>query len=180
MENNNPTQILELEHKFILKVIGGIKKIESQITPGDKIAADQLIRIVDFMRNYADRCHHGKEEAILFPYLIEHGVPSEGCPIGALSHEHVAGRKLVLSMSENIAAFQNGDEEAQKQIIEVAQNITKLYHNHIWKEDNLLFPMTHKVCNSQELDELYNLFTTSDDQFGHEAILSYQNFADNI
>lgn len=178
MINNNPTQILENEHTFIMRVISVLKLSIDQLASGHQISTETLNAIVDFMRNYADRCHHGKEEAILFPYLIEKGVPSEGCPIGALTHEHVRGRELVRSIADNISAYQNGDEEARKVISDAINGIIKLYPNHIWKEDYLLFPMVHKVCNANELVDLFNRFNASDEQFGRDAILQYEKFAE--
>jgi hemerythrin-like domain-containing protein len=180
MENNNPTKVLEDEHVVILKVIDFIRKNVEQLRKGDQLSTDSMNQIVDFMRSYADRCHHGKEEAILFPFLIERGVPPEGCPIGALTHEHEAGRKFVGAVAENIPMYQNGDEEARSKLIEALDHILNLYPNHIWKEDFLVFPMTHKVCSEEDLDLLYNRFVAADNNFGLELKKQYESFANNL
>jgi hemerythrin-like domain-containing protein len=180
METNNPTTILEAEHIVILKVIDFVKISSEQMGKGDQVPVDILNKIVDFMRSYADRCHHGKEEAILFPFLIERGVPSEGCPIGALTHEHEAGRKFVSALAENIPPYQKEDDESRLKIIDALNHILNLYPNHIWKEDFLVFPMTHKVCSESDLDVLYNRFIAADNSFGLNLIKQYEDFAQNL
>jgi hemerythrin-like domain-containing protein len=180
METNNPTTILEAEHIVILKVIDFVKISSKQMGNGKQVSVDILNKIVDFMRNYADHCHHGKEEAILFPFLIERGVPSEGCPIGALTHEHEAGRKVVSALAENIPPYQNGDDKGRLKIIDALDHILNLYPNHIWKEDFLVFPMTHKVCSDGDLDVLYRRFIDADNNFGFKVIKEYESFAENL
>jgi len=51
--------------------------------------------------NDADKCHHGKEEVHLFPFLEKRGVPARGCPMGALLHEHEQGRTLVTQLAQH-------------------------------------------------------------------------------
>jgi len=173
----DPTQILVDEHKQILKVIERVKAISEQMTSGKQVPGEQLNEIVEFMRNYADRCHHGKEEAMLFPFLLERGVPEEGCPVGALKAEHVIGREQVRAVADNTSAYLNGDEQARQKLLNALNRIIKLYPNHIWKEDFLLFPMTHKVSSPEDLNELGERFNAADDQFGREVIKGYEEFA---
>jgi hypothetical protein len=67
-----------------------------------------------FFRNFADRCHHSKEEDELFPKMVEHGIPKEGGPIGVMLMEHDQGRAFVRGMSE--AAEQQQLYDAFEQI----------------------------------------------------------------
>jgi hemerythrin-like domain-containing protein len=175
--NKNPTRMLEYEHKFILKVVESTKALASKMDQGQAIEPDALRRLVDFMRSYADHCHHGKEEALLFPVLIKYGVPSEGCPIGALMHEHVNGRQLVRIIADNIEPYQAGESAARTEILDALQGIYKLYPNHIWKEDFLVFPMTHKVLGKVDLETLSAKFVEVDREFGKEARLRFEHFA---
>ena len=62
---------------------------------GQAVEAQILQQIVEFMQNFADKCHHGKEETHLFPMLEGKGVAMRGCPLGVLLHEHEKGRALV-------------------------------------------------------------------------------------
>ncbi len=72
---------------------------------GHELATQSLNDLIEFMRTYADRCHHGKEETYLFPALERSGVPLTGCPVGALRHEHQAGRALVGQLAQAVAAY---------------------------------------------------------------------------
>ncbi|MBN1440462.1 MAG: hemerythrin domain-containing protein [Anaerolineales bacterium] len=175
-----PTQVLEREHRFIEKVVQACLALSEEIRAGRAIDADLLRRIADFMRVYADKCHHGKEEILLFPALIARGVPMTGCPIGALSAEHVQGRRLVGGLVDSVGMLDSAGEEARKGILANLDGIQRLYPNHIWKEDYLLFPMTLKMMDPKDLEALQEKFEAVDRSLGREALLGYETFADGL
>ena len=69
--------------------------------------------ILEFLRVFVDKCHHGKEEDLLFPALIAGGVPKEG-PIAVMLHEHEMGRRYVKAMSEAYATYLVADKPKLK------------------------------------------------------------------
>jgi len=85
----SPTEMLEAEHRVIARIVGITPVLAQRLEEGDVIKPEILKSIVEFMRIYADKCHHGKEEDLLFPALSDKGVPMQGCPIGALVADHV-------------------------------------------------------------------------------------------
>jgi hemerythrin-like domain-containing protein len=132
-----------------------------------------LQNVVDFMRLYADKCHHGKEEDRLFPLLAKRGVPAHGCPLEALTHEHGTGRVLVKGLAEAVDAFRKADPAAKENLIKNLRGIAELYPGHIWKEDYLLFPMSHKVLNAEDQHHLALEFEQVEETFGramHEQL----------
>jgi len=175
-----PTEILEREHRFIEKVVAACAGAADEIGAGGAVDAAPLKRIVEFMRMYADKCHHGKEELLLFPALIAKGVPMTGCPIGALTAEHVQGRRLVGGLVDSAGLLDSAGEEARKGILENLQGIHRLYPNHIWKEDYLLFPMTLKVMAQGDLEELRKKFESVDLSMGRDILRGYEEFADEL
>jgi hemerythrin-like domain-containing protein len=175
-----PTEELECEHRFIEKVVKACFVTVEEIGGGGSIDADLLRRIVEFMRTYADKCHHGKEEAILFPALYEKGVPITGCPIGALSNEHIQGRHLVTGLSDAVDRLQHGESKAAEAVLENLRGITRFYPNHIWKEDYLLFPMTLKVMREPDLDALQEKFGAVNSSFGADVLAGFEEFADGL
>ncbi len=175
-----PTEVLEREHRFIEKVVHACLAAAEEIADGRPVDADLLRQIVEFMRNYADKCHHGKEEILLFPALIKKGVPLTGCPIGALTAEHVQGRHLVAGLSDTVALLPNAEPEARKAILENLQGIHRLYPNHIWKEDYLLFPMTLKIMQEKDLADLQGKFEQVDRSIGADILRGYEDFADGL
>jgi hemerythrin-like domain-containing protein len=132
------------------------------------------------MRVYADRCNHGKEEELLFPLLANKGVPTEGCPIGALTMEHVKCRTLVKGLADELEAYRKGDPEGKQAVLQSLRGIAELYPNHIWKEDYLLFPMTDKVLNSNDLQSLLQQFEQVDEQMGQELLHRHEQFAERL
>jgi hemerythrin-like domain-containing protein len=180
MAARSPTEVLEREHRFIEKIVTECRMTAEAIGEGGAIDVDRLRRIVDFMRTYADKCHHGKEEILLFPALVKHGVPMTGCPIGALTAEHVQGRHFVGGLANSFALLSQAEAEARKAILENLQSIHRLYPNHIWKEDYLLFPMTLKVMTAGELAELLEKFDQVDRSIGESVLEEYEKFADSL
>lgn len=167
---NSPTEMLEAEHRVIARIVGITPVLAERLEEGDIIKPDILLGIVEFMRIYADKCHHGKEEDLLFPALGEKGVPMQGCPIGSLVADHVSGRSLVRRLGESAEAYAGNEPEAYEGLIGSLRGIAALYPGHIWKEDYLLFPMTNKVLNPEELDALYRQFEQVDLRIGHDTL----------
>jgi hemerythrin-like domain-containing protein len=175
-----PTEELEREHRFIEKVIKACYVTAEEIGGGGPIDPGLLQQIIEFMRVYADQCHHGKEEALLFPALIEKGVPASGCPISVLSAEHIQGRRLVKGLADALEPLRRGEPNAGAAILENLKGITGLYPNHIWKEDYLLFPMTLKVTKQPDLDELQKKFESVNRSMGPDALRGFEQFADGL
>jgi hemerythrin-like domain-containing protein len=178
--SDSPTQLLEDEHLVIAKVVGAAPVLADRLEAGQAVDADTLQEVVEFMRLFADRCHHGKEEELLFPLLVKKGVPTEGCPIGALTMEHVKGRMLVKGLADALEAYRKGDSEGKQAVIQSLRGIAELYPNHIWKEDYLLFPMTNKVLNSEVLQSLLQQFEQVDEQIGRDMYYFQEQFADRL
>jgi hemerythrin-like domain-containing protein len=134
---------------LIEKVLSALEaKLADRRTP---FPAAFVAESVDFLVEYADRFHHFKEEESLFPLLAERGVPVEGGPIGVMLHEHTVGRSLLAAIRDRLPAAQRGDETAGSEIAASAQRYIELLRQHIWKEDNVLFQMAHRVLNEADL-----------------------------
>jgi hemerythrin-like domain-containing protein len=108
---------------------------------------------IGFLKEFADKCHHGKEEGLLFPALIGAGVPDLGGPIGAMLADHDQGRKLIRDMEESISP--NVD---RMKLAQAAGEYSHLLRNHIQKENMALFPMAEKVLSGTQLEKLYQGF----------------------
>ena len=98
-EKNDSTAVLEEEHQVILRMLNyieiGLKKLED----GKAINLTIFENGIDFIRNFADKCHHGKEEDLLFVKAIEKGIPKESGPIGMMLYEHELGREFIKKSS---------------------------------------------------------------------------------
>jgi hemerythrin-like domain-containing protein len=164
-----PTEILEEEHHYIQKVVGTMAALAERLETGQDVEAGTLESIVEFMRTFADKCHHGKEETHLFTLLEKKGVPVRGCPIGILTVEHQRGRALVATLSSAIEAHAKDGEAARRSLIQALKSLTELYPGHIWKEDYLLFPMTNKILNAEEQSDLRQKFEMVEKTIGSDV-----------
>ncbi len=78
-------------------------------------------------------------------------MPINGCPLGALTHEHQKGRTLVGTLADTANAFAQTDSHTTRNgLVQVLCELMTLYPNHIWKEDYLLFPMANKLLTPPE------------------------------
>jgi len=145
------TQDLRKEHDAILFVL----QILDKMITSDK-NKETLLKYYDevvyFLKVFADKCHHGKEENYLFNKLVSKGVPDEGGSVGVMLREHAQGRDLIVRMSlsineGNIGGFHHA-----------ARQYRDLLKIHIEKENNVLFPMADNVISEQEQDTLFEQF----------------------
>ncbi len=130
-----PTDILKDEHRVILKALDIIDFISELVEKGGSYAVEDIRRLIDFIRNFADRCHHAKEENLLFKSMVEYGVPEKGGPIEVMLYEHELGRKYVKNMEKALI----DKTPSVVTFINNARLYTSLLREHINKEDNILY-----------------------------------------
>ena len=139
------TEVLQEEHQGVLLALRVLEKIGAELaqapTGANRDPAGDLTRLLDFLRVFVDKCHHGKEEDVLFPALLEAGLPREGGPVQVMLAEHEAGRKLVAAMSRSLADHQAGQTGAAAALRAAAGEYAKLLTDHISKEDYVLYPI---------------------------------------
>ena len=138
--SDTATAMLRDEHVLILEVVDVLERT-LDASDEDAQAFGVIGRCVSFFRLYADACHHGKEEDLLFPELEDHGLPKDDGPIAVMLHEHRLGRAFVSRMAESIDDARSGEEWAIRELRSAADGYIDLIRNHIDKEDNVLFNM---------------------------------------
>lgn len=153
-----PTQVLSHEHRVIEIMLDCLDKMTSQALSDGKLDGESAHQAVDFIRNFADRCHHGKEENQLFERLGEKGLPRDGGPVGQMMVEHEQGRACVRGMSENINGASEGNRDALSRFADHARDYTQLLRSHILKEDRVLFPMANRFLTETDQAELMSAF----------------------
>jgi len=134
-----PTEILKEEHQGIkvgLRILG---RIADKLQAGESVPPEHMEQMVDFIRTFADRCHHGKEEDLLFGEMEKAGVPRQGGPIAVMLAEHDQGRSYVRAMADALPAYKAGDPAAARRFAQNASNYIGLLTQHIDKEDNILY-----------------------------------------
>lgn len=154
-----PTQILSDEHRIIEVILESLQQFVTESRSAAKVDRDTAEKFIDFIRTFADGCHHGKEENHLFVMLEEKGAPREHGPVGVMLHEHLLGRSFVSGMAESLPQAAAGDSPAVQRFCESAQNYIGLLRAHIMKEDQILFPLADRLLTEEDQSRLQNSFT---------------------
>ncbi len=152
------TEILSSEHRIIEQVLDCLERMAARVESGEALVEEHARNAVDFFRNFADRCHHGKEEAHLFPAMEAKGFPRNGGPIGVMLHEHELGRGHIRGMDAAIAAAAAGDAQARRKFIHHAQAYVDLLRQHIGKEEHVLFRLADGAMTTEDQTALLAAF----------------------
>ncbi len=156
------------EHRLIEQVLGSLESFAEYLKSGGEAERGTVKDYADFFKNFADKCHHGKEEDLLFPAMEKAGIPRAGGPLGVMLSEHVAGRGFVKGMSEAVTAVRKGDTAAARRFAENARNYGALLSQHILKEDRILYPMADARLSPSQQDELAACFAEVEEKvIGH-------------
>jgi hemerythrin-like domain-containing protein len=147
------TEILMEEHRVIERVLAAME-IAAQRLEAKQLRPSFFVDAAEFVKGFADGCHHKKEEGVLFPAMLAHGVRDQGGPIGVMMAEHHQGRTYTIAMRKAAQDLEAGDESARAIIVENAQRYIALLRQHIVKEDTVLFPMADRVVSPVSQDKL--------------------------
>jgi len=125
------------EHDGIKLMLNILQSITQQAERSEKVDTNHVAQIMEFITVFVDKCHHGKEEELLFPSLVEMGVMNENGPVGVMLSEHEEGRKYVREMLVTLNQYKNGDKEALEVFCSNAHQYIDMLRAHI-KDDELI------------------------------------------
>lgn len=146
---------LVAEHEIIERGLDLLEKAVDRIESGQPLPDGFPAWAPEFFAQFADKCHHAKEEDLFFPLLKERGIPEEGGPIGVMLHEHDVGRDCVRRMRE----ASETDEFDAAIFATAAKEFIPLLHQHIFKENNILFQMAGNVMSEADDADIDAKFT---------------------
>jgi hemerythrin-like domain-containing protein len=165
------TEDLMKEHQLILKYIDLMERyaefdLKDLIAP---ILFEKANFFIQFIHEFADHFHHAKEEDILFRYLEVPGVLTHCNPVPQMLFEHSKAREFVRNMENAIQT---------KEINELTVNAgqyARLLKEHIYKEDNILYPMAERGLSDEAKSSLLKEYTETDNRINSRAIwLKYE------
>ncbi|MBN2149223.1 MAG: hemerythrin domain-containing protein [Anaerolineales bacterium] len=152
------TDTLSSEHRVIERVLAALEKAANAAEAGAAVRSGLFLDAADFIRGFADGCHHRKEENVLFATMSEHGVPVEGGPIGVMLNEHELGRMFTREMRAGAENWAAGESGGKAIAIAAARKYVMLLRQHIAKEDQILFPMADRAIPPEKHAEVWQAF----------------------
>ncbi len=130
------TEQLKQEHQLILNYIS---LMEQYINHADtSLLLSNAESFIAFIHDFADSFHHAKEEDVLFRYLEAPNVLAHCNPIPQMLFEHNKARELVNAMKSAVA------EANTDGLLMTVRQYAGLLREHIFKEDNILYPMAER------------------------------------
>jgi hemerythrin-like domain-containing protein len=154
-----PTDLLREEHRVILRALDLLECAAARLDVGDAVADVWWREIVAWLRGFADRTHHAREEAALFPAMVKAGVPSEGGPLAVMLEEHGEGRALVTAIDTTAGAAR----------VAACRDYAALLRAHIDKENEIVFPLAEAVLDALAIEGLRREFDAVDAGAGMAA-----------
>jgi hemerythrin-like domain-containing protein len=164
-----PIGPLMIEHRLIERMIKQLNEELSIIHTMHEVNPSFIAFASDFFRVYADICHHGKEEHILFGELREKDLPTElRAMMEELTQEHVFARTVVKELLEYNNRYERGDTEALPRIERTLDLLVSFYPMHIEKEDKHFFIPSMEYFTRSEQDHMLEAFNEFDRKLIHE------------
>ncbi len=148
----DPVEILKKEHEVIEKGLDVLEHFTNLNLSRNQNSEINIL--LEFFSQFADKCHHAKEEESLFPLAEKKGIVREGGSIGVMLLEHDEGRKLRKSIVEESKNLNKNFEK----FCENAKNFVGLLRQHIEKENNILYPMIDSVLDKNDKEKLFEKF----------------------
>ncbi|HIJ79145.1 MAG: PAS domain-containing protein [Desulfobulbaceae bacterium] len=162
-------EYLVAEHEMIERAMAVLKEqlLKLQDNAQDTI---KLQRAIDFLLEFGDKIHNKKEEEHLFPLMEQRGIPREGGPLGVMLMEHEAERGLLATMLLKVSGLKKAAADARLRFRDEGLEYLAIRSEHIWKENDVLYPMARRVFKDNDNAELIDHFARiNTETYGPEA-----------
>jgi hypothetical protein len=141
----------------------------------------RLERALDFLLEFGDKMHNKKEETMLFPLMEKRGLPAQGGPIGVMLMEHEAERSLIRKMLNQVVKLESAPANVRRDFQEKGLEYLRIRAEHIWKENDILYPMGRKLFIDEDNNFLLTEFSGLDYQtYGMQARKHYKQMVAEV
>ena len=149
---NQSVILMEEDHANINRALGVIRNICLQLMQGGEVPDEDLREIIEFVREYADKHHHGKEEKFLFPVMVKKlGPVGEKLVTNGMLVEHDLGRADVLSLETALNEYKKNPRlELKLDILSYAMAYAHLLQLHIEKENSVVYPFAERGLSEED------------------------------
>jgi hemerythrin-like domain-containing protein len=167
-------ECLMTEHDLIERGLALLEQAVARLAAGQALPEGFPQWAPRFFQQFADQCHHAKEEDVFFSVLKQRGIPEQGGPIGVMLHEHGLGRDCVGRMRE---ASQAQPFDAHS-FADAARQYIPLLRQHIFKENNVLFRMAERVMSGADDADVAGRFSQVEQERGLTGL--HESFAGDV
>lgn len=170
-----PIAPLMIEHRLIERMIALIKQELDLLHSHQKLNPNVVFikQAIDFIRFYADKTHHGKEEEILFRELKKKPLePPHQEIMDKLIEDHKFGRKTTGMIAQALDRYEKGDQDQLAVIIDQLSTLVDFYPKHIDLEDNHFFKPIMKYFDQHELQAMLEEGQIYDRKIVHRKYLA--------
>ena len=157
---SRPTHLLRHEHRVIEQAMRALEGMRFRIRAGGIVPGVELSKLLDFIRNYADRFHHAREETHLFPALEEVGIQDENGPLTFLRGEHETERRLLSDLELAVEEYRHDpdDPASGAELVSVAYQYKDHLIEHMRQEEAILFRLAEEMLDDRVKDALVHIF----------------------
>jgi hemerythrin-like domain-containing protein len=157
------------EHRLIERMLSSLQNEITAIESSRRVDPGTIDVAVDFIRTYADRTHHGKEEDILFAALDERGLSAEDRrAMEDLVADHAFARVATTRLAEANARYRAGEDATLAEVLDQLRTLCEFYPRHIAKEDKAFFPAARAYLSEDEEQAILARFWEFDRMMIHE------------
>jgi hemerythrin-like domain-containing protein len=143
-------ELMVSEHTNIKRILKIIRKYCFKVLKNEALDYNDFYKIIDFVRSYADKHHHSKEENILFDLLSKQlGDKIKNGPIMGMLVEHDLGRLYMLNLENALKRLESGLEDAKLDIIANSVSYADLLTRHIDREDTALYKFAERSLSEE-------------------------------
>ncbi len=148
--------LMEEEHVNINRMIAVVRNMCCNVLEGGEVPVPDITDEIDFIRNYSDKHHHGKEEKILFPVMVaKFGKVAENLITHGMLVEHELGRGHVLSCESALRRYKNEPTTMNKlQVISGIMGWANLLENHTSKENIAVYGFAERMLPEDEFSKM--------------------------
>ncbi len=143
-------RIMVDEHTNIRRMLAVVRNVCYRVMTDGEYDLEDFPRIIDFIRTYADKHHHGKEENVLFETMNRslENIAKSGAITG-MYIEHDLGRLFMANLEKGLDRFIAGDDHARLDIIGNSIGYTDLLDRHIEKENTALYKLAERMLDDK-------------------------------
>jgi hemerythrin-like domain-containing protein len=151
----NSIELMVEEHKYIVRMLKVVRAASNKVLKGEEICYEDFIKMIDFIKNYADVHHHGKEEKFLFKEMVDNlGRMGTNLVTHGMLVEHDWGRLFISELKAAIERVKAGDEDSKLDVIANAVGYANHLARHIGKEDEVVYTFAEKQLAPEILDRV--------------------------